>query len=82
MEVQRLEIGFRGTTPVFSESLRITRDENIVDVHLLVQYRIRDLDAFVCSVAEPQGYPDEQTLKDAAEAALSQVVGGTLLMTF
>ena len=86
-EVRRLEIGFRGTTPVLSESLRITRDENIVDVHMVVQYRIRDLDAFVCSVAEPQGYPEEQSLspthppsevlalKNGAEAALSQVVG-------
>ena len=85
-EVRRLEIGFRGNTPVLAESLRITRDENIVDVHLLVECRIRDLDAFVCSVAETQGYPDEQSLspahppseelaKIAAEAALSQMVG-------
>ena len=83
-EVRRLGIGFRGTTPVLSESLRITRDENIVDVHLVVQYRVRDLDAFICSVAEPNGYPDEQSpahppseelAKIAAEAALSQVVG-------
>ena len=74
-EVRRLEIGFRGTTPVLAESLRITRDENIVDVPLRVQYRIRDLDAFVSNVADPEGCPSGRTLKGAAEAALSQVVG-------
>ena len=65
------------------ESLMITGDENIVDVQMVVQYRINDLELFLFRVSDPgepargiaPGRPEGRTLKDAAEAALRQVVG-------
>ena len=88
-ETRRMELGFRtgtaGTlTEVPVESQMITGDLNIVDIDLVVQYRIKDLGAFLFNVADPgdadrpdavEGHPDGRTLKDAAEAALRQVVG-------
>ena len=88
-ETRRMELGFRtGTaatiTEVPVESQMITGDLNIVDIDLVVQYRIKDLGDFLFNVADPgdldrvesfEGRPDGRTLKDAAEAALRQVVG-------
>ncbi len=80
-DVRRLEIGIRGGVPVLNESLMITGDPdeagqpgeapNIVDVQLLVQYDIQDLENFLYRAVDPDG----QTLKDATESALRQVVG-------
>jgi membrane protease subunit HflK len=70
-ERRLLELGFRGTTPIPEESLMITGDDNIVDVHLLVQYNIKDPRAFLFEVVDPDG----KTLSDAAETSLRQVVG-------
>ena len=71
--VRKIEVGVRGNTPVFSESLMITGDENIVDVQLLVQFNIKrdELDKFLFRVVDPAG----QTIKDATESALREVVG-------
>ena len=65
----------------------ITGDLNIVNVELAIQYRIKDLEAFLFRVADPgeqvaggrdipPGKPEGRTLKDATESALRQVVGG------
>jgi hypothetical protein len=56
--IRRAEIGFRtlGTDSkeeVLSEALMLTTDENIVQVELLVQYRIADSRAFVFNVQNP-----------------------------
>jgi membrane protease subunit HflK len=84
-ETQSMELGFRSDpgidVPV--EALMITGDLNIVDVKLAVQYRVADIQAFLFQVDDPgdpdrgarEGKPDGRTLKDAAEAALRQVVG-------
>lgn len=88
-ETRRMELGFRTaaagtTTDVPVESQMITGDLNIVAIDLVVQYRIKDIGAFLFNVADPgdadrpdavEGHPDGRTLKDAAEAALRQVVG-------
>ena len=88
-ETRRLELGFRTTaqgnqlTDVSDEALMITGDLNIVDVQMIVQYRINDLEQFLFKVDDPgdpsrgigQGSPDGMTLLDATEAALRQVVG-------
>lgn len=88
-EVRGMELGFRtGAGGVITdeevESKMITGDLNIVTIDLAVQYRIKDLGAFLFNVADPgdparpevlEGHPDGRTLKDAAEAALRQVVG-------
>ena len=85
-ETRRMELGFRSDpdrdVPVESEM--ITGDLNIVDIDLVVQYRIKDIEAFLFNVDDPgdpdrddvtSGQPDGRTPKDATEAALRQVVG-------
>ena len=76
----RMELGFRGTdagvvTRVRDESLMITGDLNMVDVQAVVFYRVLNLDDFVSRVADTEGCPDGVTLRFAAQAALSEVVG-------
>ena len=80
-DIRRLEVGVRGGTPALDESLMITGDPdeagqpgeapNIVDVQLLVQYDIKNLQQFLYKAVDPAG----QTIKDATETALRQVVG-------
>ncbi len=87
---RQLEVGFRSgedgnTTPrsVPEESLMITNDVNIVDVQVVVQYRISSLRDFLFSVDDPgdndrgisAGQPDGTTLRDITETAVRQVVG-------
>ncbi len=85
---RRLELGFRSssngsTTPVQIESEMITGDENIVDVQVVVQYRISNLRDFLFEVDDPgdpdrgitPGSPDGETLRDMTETAVRQVVG-------
>ena len=90
-QTRSMELGFsqRGdvTRAVTEEAQMIAGDLNIVDVQLVVQYRIRDLTAFLFNVADPgegqpnrlediaPGRPEGRTLKDATEAALRLVVG-------
>ena len=86
-QVQRMEVGFRSlesgitnTNPV--EALMITGDENIVDVEMVVLYRISSIRDFVLNVRDPgevdRGIgdrPDGRTLKDVAEVSLRGVIG-------
>ena len=87
-ETRRMELGFRSNeaavnTPFLDEALMISGDLNIVDVQMVVQYRISNLNSFLFNVddpgeqirAIPEGRPDGRTLKDGAEAALRLVVG-------
>ncbi|MCB1696366.1 MAG: FtsH protease activity modulator HflK [Halioglobus sp.] len=63
------------TTKVRAVSFReimLTRDENIVEVKLSVQYVIDDPTSFVLKVLEP-----EISLQHATQSALRHVVGGT-----
>lgn len=79
--IRQLEVGVAGGNPVLSESLMITGDAdesglageapNIVDVQLLVQYDIKDVEAYLYRVSDPDG----QTIKDVTETALRQVIG-------
>ncbi|MEE8517652.1 MAG: FtsH protease activity modulator HflK [Dehalococcoidia bacterium] len=83
--IQTMELGFRSepARDVQIEAEMITGDLNIVDVQLVVQYRIKDLKNFLFNVGDPgdpdrdasEGRPDGRTLKDATEAALRQVIG-------
>ena len=86
LQTKTMELGFR-TDPnrdVPVEAEMITGDLNLVDVNLVVQYRITDLGAFLFNVDDPgdpdrpetrPGLPDGRTLKDATEAALREVIG-------
>jgi membrane protease subunit HflK len=77
-EVQRVEIGFRTIDPgpparyadVASESLMLTGDENIIDIDLVVQYRIADPTKYLFKVRHLSA-----TVKSASEAALREVIG-------
>ncbi len=52
----------------------LTKDENLVAVSLVVQYRIGDLQSYLFNVADP-----EESLEQATSSALRQVVGSTRL---
>ncbi len=79
-KVHRLEIGFQTIDPgpparyrsVKEEALMLTGDENIVAVEFIVQFKIKDPIALLFNVRD-QG----KTVKDAAEAAMREVVGKT-----
>ena len=73
--IRRAEIGFRTTDrdrkrEVLSEALMLTKDENIVQVELLVQYRVASSRDFIFNVQNP-----EQILLTSAEVALRSSVG-------
>ena len=73
--IRRAEIGFRTTErdrkrEALSEALMLTKDENIVQVELLVQYRVASSRDFVFNVQNP-----EQILLTSAEVSLRSTVG-------
>jgi membrane protease subunit HflK len=69
-EIRRIEVGFRGDQPLPEEALMLTGDENIVEVRMVVQYRVADPGKFLFRIGSPQ-----ETLQSAAEVALRTVVG-------
>jgi len=77
-EVKRVEIGFRTIDPgpparyidKPDESIMLTGDENMVDLDLIVQYRISDPFKYLFKISNPQA-----TVRLTAEAAIRQVVG-------
>ncbi len=83
MELGFFTSGVGATSDQSDEALMITGDLNIVNVQMVVQYRIADLEKFLFRVDDPgevlreiaPGNPEGRTLKDATEAALRQVVG-------
>ena len=73
-----IEVGYRsggteqalGSVP--KEALMLTKDENIVDVRLAVQYQVKDAKDFIFSVVNPAA-----TLKQVTESAQRGVVGSS-----
>ena len=84
-QVYRAEVGFRTIDPgpparyrdVPRESLMLTGDENIVDVKMVVQYRINSLRKSLFNVSGLGVFTrqNEGLVHDACEAALRLVVG-------
>ena len=70
-EIRRVEVGFAGDTAL-PEALMLTGDENIVEVRMVVQYRVSDPESYLYRLAYP-----EKTLHTAAEVAIRTVVGQT-----
>jgi membrane protease subunit HflK len=73
--IRRAEIGFRTSEDgdkrnVVDEALMLTKDENIVQVELLVQYRVGNSRDFIFNVQNP-----ENVLLTTAEVALRSTVG-------
>ncbi|MBN2397669.1 MAG: FtsH protease activity modulator HflK, partial [Deltaproteobacteria bacterium] len=77
-QVRRIEIGFRTIgdrqlgriRAVTDESLMLTKAENIVNLSFIVQYRIKDAEAYLFNVRD-----QDKTVKDAAEAAMRETAG-------
>ncbi|MEZ5542772.1 MAG: FtsH protease activity modulator HflK [Pseudomonadota bacterium] len=55
----------------------LTKDENIIQVELAVQYQIKDAKDYVFQVRDP-----DFTLQEATESALREVVGGIAMDAF
>jgi membrane protease subunit HflK len=77
-QVKRIEIGFRSIIndqstryqEIPDEALMLTGDENIVSADAIVQYKIKDPVSYLFNIILP-----EETVKNAAEATLRQVIG-------
>ncbi len=74
-QVRTAEIGYRsdvrnraGNVP--NESLMLTKDENIVDLKIAVQYQVQSANQYLFEVTDP-----DQTLRVVTESALREVVG-------
>lgn len=73
--VQVIEVGYRsggrqGSGSVPREALMLTKDENIVDVRLAVQYQIKDSKNYIFELLNPSA-----TLKQVTESAERGVIG-------
>lgn len=81
-QLNQINIGFRGAGDVPrrtggdvpQESLMLTEDQNIIDVDFIVQWRIANPADFLFNIRDP-----EQTVKLAAESAIREIMGQTLL---
>jgi modulator of FtsH protease HflK len=77
-QTNTIAIGLRGTGEVVrdvpQESLMLTGDQNILDTDLVVQWRIKNAADYLFNIRDP-----ETTIKLAAESAIREVMGQTLL---
>lgn len=86
-EIKRVEIGFRSTQSrrvrnpnAFSEeSLMLTKNVNIIDIDMVVQYQVTDPVKFLFNLADRTGRLVDrgllETVRNVAEASLREVVG-------
>lgn len=68
-QVIRVETTSRQTT---DEVRMLTKDENIVQINFTVQYQVVDAQKYLFAAIQP-----DETLKQAAESAVRQVIGGS-----
>ncbi len=75
-QIRNVEIGYRsgldgqGMRAIDRESLMLTQDENIVDLKLAVQYRVKDARDYLFNVRNP-----DVTLHQVTESAVRETVG-------
>lgn len=76
-EIRRMNIGFIETGPggsgrrdVTEESLMLTKDRNIVDLNIVVQWNVKSAEDFLFSVFDQEG-----TIKKVAESAVREIAG-------
>jgi len=75
-QIRTAQIGYRDAISnrrggnVSSESLMLTKDENMIDAKFAIQYKINDVQAYLFNVANP-----DMTLRHVVESAIRQVVG-------
>lgn len=77
-QVRTVEVGYRNNSPELKEALMLTRDQNIVDVTMAVQYTIKSIEDLVFNVGDifQRGGLD-RVVRSATESALREVVGST-----
>lgn len=73
--IRTTEIGYRSDAQnrsgsVLAESLMLTRDENIVDVRIAVQYRVQSAGDYLFNVKDP-----DESLRASSESAIREIVG-------
>jgi len=72
--IREAHFGYTGTSArggnVDRESIMLTQDENIVNIHLAVQYKVKSASDFLFKVSNPVS-----TLRQATEAAIREIVG-------
>jgi len=80
-KANEIDIGYKASgerngenEDVPTESYMLTGDENIVDMHFTVFWRIKDANAFLFNVDLPVNRPNE-TIKAVAESAMREAVG-------
>ncbi|MCP5365286.1 MAG: FtsH protease activity modulator HflK [Hyphomicrobiales bacterium] len=82
-QTNQITIGFRGAgdssrgagnRDVPLESLMLTKDQNIIDVDFIVQWRIKKAADYLFNLSDPEG-----TVKLAAESAIREIMGQTNL---
>ncbi len=73
--IRTAEIGYRsdannrnGTVP--SEALMLTKDENIIDIKIAVQYQVGNAEEYLYATSDP-----DLTLREVLESSLREVVG-------
>lgn len=79
--VNKLEVGFKSgfngnDSSIPEEALMLTGDENIVDIHFVVQWKIDKADHYLFNVRQP-----ETIVKAVAESAMREVVGQVKIMS-
>ncbi len=72
--IRRIEVGFRGDQPKPTEALMLTGDENMVEAHMIVQYRVSEPSKYLFRLAAP-----EEALRSSAEVALRGIIGQTTI---
>lgn len=80
--IRRAEIGFRTVAAgppvqyrdVMAEAQMLTGDENIVNIHIVVQYKVKDASQYLFKLKDP-----DLALHAATEVALRSVVGNATI---
>ncbi|TCS60976.1 FtsH protease activity modulator HflK [Varunaivibrio sulfuroxidans] len=80
--IRRVDVGYRSTGDVSrvsgtgrdipAESLMLTGDQNIIDLNFTVQWSVKDPQAYVFNIRNP-----DKTVKAATESAMREVIGQT-----
>jgi len=74
-QIRNAEVGYRSSgsrngSTIHSEALMLTKDENIVDLKIAVQYRIKDAANYIFNVRNP-----DLILRQMMESAVRETVG-------
>jgi membrane protease subunit HflK len=67
--IRNIDLGSAG-----SETLMLTRDQNIVDIAYSVRWNIRDPERYIFQIANP-----DETIREVGESAMRAVVSGVTL---